>query len=294
MVSIDLGRAHKVFWEIDSDRKRGCCETMKETIKRMIRDFVLDYEGRSDITTRWGDPLVGFADASHPDIANLKNVVVSTHKLPSELLPGAKIVIAYFVPFTKELAFSNRSNGETASPEWALAYEETNAMFRTLNDYLIGILKDKGYEAAVTPEAYTFDRDRLISNWSQRHFAKAAGLGTFGVNNLLITKKGCCGRCGTVVTNLDVEPDAAVEEEYCVYKKNGRCGACFIRCLSGALTPQGFDRNKCYLVLRKNAERYTGFGSSYDAGEGEDDVPGSEVCGKCATNVPCAFLEYLK
>ncbi len=269
-------------------------EAMKETIKRMIGDFVQNYEKRPDVTARWGAPLIGFADANHPDILNLKNIIAPTHKLPSEILQGAKIVIAYFVPFTKELAFTNRHDGEIASPEWALAYEETNAMFRDLNEYLIGDLKDKGYDASITPEAYTFDRDKLISNWSQRHFARAAGLGTFGINNLLITKKGCCGRYGTVVTNLDVEPDAPVEAEYCIYKKNGRCGACFIRCPSGALTPQGYDRKKCYDVLRKNGERYTEYGSSYDATEGEGDTGGSEVCGKCVTNVPCAFIQYLK
>lgn len=130
---------------------------------------------------------------------NLKNVVAPTHQLPSEVLPGAKTIIAYFVPFAKELAYSNHHGGEIASPEWALAYEETNAVFRILNEYLTGALMDKG-----------------------------------------------------------------------------------------------FDRKKCYLVLRKNAERYTEFGSSYDAGTGKDYVSGSEVCGKCVTNVPCAFLEYLK
>jgi epoxyqueuosine reductase QueG len=267
---------------------------MKENIGRMICDFIREYEERPGITTRWGDPLVGFADAKHPDILDLKHVIGPAHKLPEEILPGAKTVIAYFVPFTKELAFSNHHDGDTASPQWAQAYEETNAMFRSLNEYLIGELRDKGYDAAVTAEAYTFDREKLISNWSQRHFARAAGLGTFGINNMLITKKGCCGRYGTVVSNLDVQPDAPVEQEYCIYKKNGRCGACFIRCPSGTLTPQGYDRKKCYEVLRKNAERYQEFGCSYDSEEGGADAGGSEVCGKCVTNVPCAFLRYIK
>ncbi len=150
-------------------------EAMKETIKRMIGDFVQNYEKRPDVTARWGAPLIGFADANHPDILNLKNIIAPTHKLPSEILQGAKIVIAYFVPFTKELAFTNRHDGEIASPEWALAYEETNAMFRDLNEYLIGDLKDKGYDASITPEAYTFDRDKLISNWSPASFRQSCG-----------------------------------------------------------------------------------------------------------------------
>lgn len=266
---------------------------MKEKITDMIRSFIKNYEEQDGITTRWGIPLVGFADADHPDILKLKEIVSPTHRLPREILSGARIIVAYFVPFINEMAYTNRSNGEIASPEWALAYEETNAMFRKLNDWLIEELNKMGYAAAVTPEAYTFDRGRLISNWSQRHIARVAGLGTFGVNNMLITKAGCCGRYSTVVTDLDVVPDAPSEEEYCIYKLNGRCGACFKHCPSGALTAGGFDREKCYRVCLENAKRYKQFGSSYDAESGgEPDEGGSEVCGKCVVNVPCSFIYY--
>ena len=167
---------------------------MKEIITRMIREYVSEYEKRPDISTAWGVPLVGFADAS-------------------------------------------------------------------------------------------------ISNWSQRHFAKAAGLGTFGINNMLITKSGCCGRYSTIVTNLDVEPDQPLTEDDCIYKKSSRCGACISRCPSGALTDKGYDREKCYKVLKKNAELYTKFGgSSSDETGNPSNSSGSEVCGKCVSNVPCSFL----
>lgn len=265
---------------------------MKEKIRRMIQDYIIEYEKKTNISTRWGIPLVGFADACHPDIIKFKETISQTHKLPTEVLPSANIVIAYFVPFTKELADTNRLEGEVASPEWALAYEETNTMFRLLNGFIIQELKSMGYEAAVSPEASTFDQKELISNWSQRHFAKVAGLGTFGINNMLITKIGCCGRYGTIVTNLDVKPDSQRKEEYCIFKRTGRCGVCISRCPSGALTLEGYDREKCYIVLRKNAQRYTEFGSSYfnETGEQPNSI-GSEVCGKCTVNVPCSFLD---
>jgi len=264
---------------------------LKEKITRMIRDYMSAYEKKDDISTRWDIPLVGFADACHPDILKFKETITLTHKLPSDVLSSAKTVIAYFVPFTKELADTNRMEGETASPEWALAYEETNTMFRLMNEFIVEELKGMGYEAAVPPEAFTFDQKKLVSNWSQRHFAKAAGLGTFGINNMLITKIGCCGRYGTIVTNLDVEPDSQREEEYCIWKKTGRCGVCINRCPSGALTLEGYDRQKCYKVLRKNAQRYTEFGSSYFNETGDQpSSAGSEVCGKCAVNVPCSFF----
>jgi len=174
---------------------------MKEKITNMIRNFVKEYEQKTDISTKWGKPLVGFADAT------------------------------------------------------------------------------------------TFDQKTLKSNWSHRHFARAAGIGTFGVNNMLITKSGCCGRYSTIVTNLHIEPDAPLDDEYCLYKKNGSCGVCVKHCPSGALTLDGYDRHKCYTVLRKNAELYTEFGSSYidESGKMPNSV-GSEVCGKCLVNTPCTFF----
>ena len=164
-------------------------------------------------------------------------------------------------------------------------------MFQDLNRFLAGEVNRLGYEAKTAPEAATFDQKKLISNWSHRHFARVAGLGTFGLNNMLITKSGCCGRYGTIITNLDVEPDQPLKEALCIYKKNGRCGSCISRCPSGALTAEGYDRQKCYQVLKKNAAIYTEFGSSYldETGQNSNSI-GSEVCGKCVVNVPCSFF----
>ncbi|ETJ38360.1 Nucleic acid binding, OB-fold, tRNA/helicase-type, partial [human gut metagenome] len=39
---------------------------MKEKITKIIENFVKDYENQTTISTKWGKPLVGFADANHP------------------------------------------------------------------------------------------------------------------------------------------------------------------------------------------------------------------------------------
>ncbi len=262
---------------------------MKQEIRLFIERFVQEYQGREDIATRYGLPLVGFADAHHPYIQSLPDLIAPTHELPQNILPDAMIIIAYFIPFTEELARSNQE-GLLASPQWARAYEETNALFGELNEALIGFIHAKAGLAGITPKATTFDQQKLISDWSHRHIAYAAGLGTFGLNNMLLTKHGCCGRFSTVVTNLDLAPDAPYEGEYCLYKKNGSCGICAERCPTGALTTAGYDRFKCYALCRENARVYTEFGSSYinEDGTGANSV-GSEVCGKCVTGSPCAF-----
>jgi len=265
-------------------------DSMKQLITDYITTFVKDYEMREDIATSYGQPLVGFADAFHPYIQNLPKLISPTHELPQNILPDARIIIAYFVPFTKELAKANRTDTLLASPEWARAYEETNALFAELNSKLITFIKENAGLAGITPKAVTFDQKLLISDWSQRHIAYAAGLGTFGINNMLLTRHGCCGRFSTVVTNLNLAPDAPIESDFCLYKKNGTCGACVKHCPTGALTTDGYDRFKCYALCQENAKIYNMFGSSYttEDGTGVNSV-GSEVCGKCITGSPCAF-----
>ncbi|MCH4166863.1 MAG: hypothetical protein LKF74_01310 [Megasphaera sp.] len=264
---------------------------IKATIVKKMQEFVLAYEQRDTIRSHWGVPLAGFADANHPDILKLREIISPHHVLPHDVLPDASVILAYFVPFTKAMALTNAKEG-LSSPEWAVAYEETNAMFGELNDYIIALVRSWGYKAAVSREATTFDRKYLISNWSQRHIARVAGLGTFGLNNMLITKVGCCGRYSTVVTNLDVVPDEPLHEEYCLYKSQGLCGLCVEHCPSGALTVNGYDRKKCFQVCLQNAEKYKNIGSSY-TNESNDspNSAGSEVCGKCVVAVPCSFWQ---
>ena len=268
-------------------------DPLKEKIALEIRNFIIRNSHPtilSDMSTIWDDPLVGFADASHPYILALKEIISPAHTMPTDVLSDASIVLAYYVPFTRALAKTNRNSQRLASPEWASAYEQTNAMFDNLNKHLIEFLRNIGYRAAVSREAAMFDRKKLISNWSHRHLAYAAGLGTFGLNNMLITKSGCCGRYITIVTNLDVEPDEPLKEELCLYKKDGSCGVCVRNCPIGALSLSGYDRQKCYSLLKENAELYTEFGSSYvDDTNVNAEKEGSEVCGKCVTASPCSF-----
>lgn len=256
---------------------------MKKWVQTIIEEFIREYE--KNTATKWGTPVVGFADADAVNDQAAK--ITATHGITEAAVKDASVVIAYFVPFLKEMADTNKVNG-MASVEWAQAYEETNEMLGRINEHLISELKSKGIRAAVHPEAGSFDREKLISNWSHRHVAYLAGLGTFGINNMLITEQGCCGRYSTLVTDMDVESDAPMQKEMCRYKVDGSCGACMAKCPSGALTPEGFDRHKCYEICKQNAQIYTSFGNSYGC-EGEEKV-GSEVCGKCVAGMPCAFL----
>ncbi|MGB9792794.1 MAG: epoxyqueuosine reductase [Thermacetogeniaceae bacterium] len=248
---------------------------MNSFVAGFIVDFVLRYPSEKRTRTRWLKPLVAFADSNDPLFGVLKDAVGPDHLLPSDILSGARSVIAYFLPFDRSVAESNAS-GREASPDWALAYVETNALISELNSALAAELERLGYRAAVIPPTHNFDREKLMSSWSHRHAAYIAGLGKFGLNNMLITARGCCGRLGTLVTDAPLEPTPREEGECCLYKLNGSCKSCIKRCVNGALAEGRYDRRKCYEMCRENAKRF-------------DDLGSPEVCGKCMVGIPCSF-----
>jgi len=245
---------------------------MKELITNKIIEFVKNYPAKKNVENIWQEPIVGFADANGSYIKALKEIVAPAHMLPEDFMENPNIVISYYIPFTKELAALNMNvEGNMAAQEWSDAYNLTNTMIADISQYIADLLNDMGYRA-VPPTGVVFDKQLILSNWSQRHIAYAAGLGTFGINNMLISEKGCCGRYGSVIANIPVEPDQIVEEERCLYKKNGSCKKCVQNCFSGALTTEGFDRKKCFEICMLN-----------------DAKTGADVCGKCDIDIPCAF-----
>ncbi len=248
---------------------------MKKTIAREIENYVLNFQKRDNIDSFWKTPLVGFAAANNPNFLLLKEVAAPDHLQPEDILPGGKTVIAYFLPFQEWIPKSNVENVQS-SEEWARAYVETNILISEINDHLVNWLKGLGHKAAKLPPSLNMDYERLTSLWSNRHVAYIAGLGTFGINNMLITEKGCCGRLGNIVTDIQLEADKIIEGEYCFYKHNGSCSVCVDRCVNGALTMEGFDRFKCFEMLTENEEKYEYLGEA-------------SVCGKCLVELPCSF-----
>lgn len=290
---------YKMLMNLKNDNRKKIIEEIKA--------FVAEENAQQAI---WQEPIVGFADAGSDYIRSLKEIIHPDHQMPDEVIGDASIIIAYFLPFeewvtesntgrsTDEATGSEAANGELASALWAQSYEATNEMMGRLNEHIIEVVHKLGHEAATAPEAQVFYRDEVISHWSFRHLAYAAGLGTFGLNNMLITDKGCSGRFNAVVTDIDIEPDQPKETEACLFKNNGTCGACMVKCPAGAITESGFGRHKCYAQCMKNAAVYTEFGSSYagrleegaavSEAQGPEQVIGSEVCGKCIAGMPCA------
>ena len=241
----------------------------------MIKDYVKNYRRINNTKTDWGEPLVAFASSMDPLFLELKKVVSISHNLPTDLMEDAQTVISYFIPFQKEIVTGN-TKGEIASEEWALAYIETNKLIIDLNEYIASEIAKAGYQSVVLPPTHNFYQVNLISDWSHKHIGYIAGLGKFGLHQMLITNKGCCGRLGSMITNLKLETTRRPIEEYCLYKYNKSCCKCVKRCINGALQIDNFDKHRCYEHTLLNAEVHKEKGLA-------------DVCGKCVSVVPCSF-----
>jgi epoxyqueuosine reductase QueG len=169
-------------------------------IIREIVQFVRSYGEKKSIVTKWKKPLVGFASADDPLFSKLKEVVRPSHALPRELLPSARTVVAFFIPFENALQKENDQAGFYPARSWAVAYVETNRLISELAEYVKNLLEAGGSRAVFAPPTHNYDPAVLMSDWSHRHIAFVAGLGRFGLNRWLITEKGCCGRFCYFVT----------------------------------------------------------------------------------------------
>jgi epoxyqueuosine reductase QueG len=250
-------------------------------IERVIKDFVVSYPRKKNVQTLWREPIIGFSAARDPLFDQFKEIVRPTHATPRELLPGAKSVVVYFFPFSKTLHEENFEAEVHCSRSWAVAYGETNQLIADINDHLRVQLELNGYRAALIPPTHNFDAETLMSDWSHRHVAYAAGIGRFGVHNLMITEKGCTGRLGSMVTDLALEPSRRPEEEFCLQKAGTECLKCVERCQYDALFADAYDRHACYRQCLAN-DRY------------HDDLELTDACGKCSAMVPCSVTNPVR
>ncbi len=79
----------------------------------------------------------------------LPQVVFNEHMHPQDLLPSAKSLIVFFVPFKRELVKENKK-GERPCRNWGLAYVHTNDLINRLSQELEKLLIADGVKSGST------------------------------------------------------------------------------------------------------------------------------------------------
>ena len=243
-------------------------QAIRSTIERWVES------GRGE--DYWREPLVAVASAHDPLFHQLKDAVSPEHGMPEDLLKGAQSVIAFFLPFRQWVGEANVRIKGLSARSWAESYTATNGLIQVVGETLKEAIQGMGHAVAVTPPTHNFDSEKLVSAWSHKHVAYIAGLGTFGHHRLLITEAGCCGRLGSLVTTMTLAATPRPEKEYCLAKRGESCHACVSQCRYNALLKTHFDRHACYRQCLVNDAHFS-------------DLPLTDVCGKCACQVPCSY-----
>jgi len=267
-------------------------------IKALVRDFILTSPHNTMNTTTeepaWDDALVGFASGGDQMWQQYKEYVGPFHWTPWEVFnqhcPGESAgaeelsVISWVLPQREAVRKANRRAKRYPSEEWArirVYGEEFNVALRR---HVVNSLKQAGH-AAIAPMLVSnwtivkSERFSYASSWSERHAAHAAGLGTFGLCDGLITARGKAMRVGSVVAKISITPTPrpySNHRAYCLFFADGTCGKCIDRCPARAISKTGHDKEKCRQHLARSREyvkktyTFEGYG-----------------CGLCQVGVPC-------
>ena len=250
-----------------------------EELRKLAEKFVEKEPKRLGTDGWWQTPLLTAAPID-ARFDQLPQIAADDHLHPRDLLPTAKSVIVFYLPFTRELVKENKK-GPWPCRNWGVAYVQTNDLIERLGQALSDFLLENGYKSGLTPATHNFNEDKLMARWSHKHLAHLLNLGRFGVNHLLITPVGCTGRLGSFVSEVELEEHPLMEtDEACLIKAGKECGKCIAACPVDALARDDLDRRRCWDRLNETRRVLDYF----------SDLPEStDVCGKCSAIVPCSF-----
>jgi epoxyqueuosine reductase len=197
-----------------------------------------------DMAKGMGASLVGVAPVERFDGA-------PTGHHPAELLPGAQTVLTFGMRILdRVMDWPSLLKGSPFYPEAKRAealrlclYEKSG--YQILNDHLNTIalrlalhLEELGHPSLFFPTTNTGipeEYAHIPAMFSQRHAAVRAGLGEFGLNNVVVTAKyGPRIRWNSVITAAPLTPSPLLDRKAC---DGLACQVCVTQCPGDALRP---------------------------------------------------------
>jgi epoxyqueuosine reductase len=268
-------------------------------VESLIRDFWAasadNTMGGGPAEKAWDEPLVGYARGDDPLFARLKVDLGAFYWTPLEALTLAfpqqarqetdLTVISWVLPQTAATRADQRRENDLPAERWARSRDYGERFNCALRLHLGAALTAAGFPAAAPERLPQFgwqqsEQFGLASNWSERHTAHLCGLGTFGLSDGLITRRGKAVRLGSVVACIALPPTPrlyAGHQDWCLYHRRGTCGACMRRCPAEAIDLGGHDKEKCRAYIREVTAPYA------QRQFGVDATP----CGLCQVGIPC-------
>jgi epoxyqueuosine reductase len=189
---------------------------------------------------------------------------------PEDFLPGAKSLVSIALRMKK----SSIVGLPKTMREYKADYKVANLKLDSLAWETARYLEDAGYEALAIPASSSYDARENFGDVSHKHVAVAAGLGRFGLNNLVLTPRyGPYVRFVTVITNAKLTPDESLAEDLCLKEK---CLKCVKACPAGALNDYAYDPIEGWQMDKEKCHKYLHV------------ISDGTVCGLCIKACPAS------
>ncbi len=243
-------------------------------------------------------PLVGFVRGDDPIFDQFKEIIGPHHFTPWEIMkwqaenngvtppdPKDLSVVSFVMPITRNTKNDNALQTDWPAERWAQTRLLGEIFSQRIVREIVADLMERGILAISPDVTPMFNKKRYpkvgwASPWSHRHIAYAAGLGTFGMQDFLITEKGCAHRLGSFVVNVQLAPNRTRPDDihaYCLHYQGRKCLQCAMRCPVDAITAEhAHDKEACYQKVARSLKYCNKNYHLFIYG-----------CGLCATGVPC-------
>lgn len=243
----------------------------------------------------WDEPLVGFARASHPLFRQFAKDLSPFYWTPEQAFQLAfpdslekaeeLCVICWVLPQTAATRADQGQVKDLPAERWARSRDYGERFNCALRQHIAATLTSAGYPAVAPERLPEFGIQRsenfgIASNWSERHTAHIAGLGTFGLSDGLITPRGKAVRFGSVVARIDLPSTPHAYDNHhawCLWYAKGTCRSCVRRCPVAAISDTGHDKDKCFNYIQQVTAPYS------HKTFGTEATP----CGLCQVHIPC-------
>jgi len=277
-------------------------EVLAQEIKNLITSYVetnhqnycKHFKGRF-----FDSPLVGFAQGDDHIFVTIQEQVGMESMTPQQALlnavqardasfgikPEKVSVISWVLPINSAVREKNRLQKVSPADEWCYTRNDGEQFNMELRRQVVNWLEASEY---LTAAPFLLSEFRIIrdparrnftSTWSERHIAYACALGTFSLNDALITPRGFAHRLGSVVVNVKLPATPrpySGHMDYCLFSKG--CVACIKRCPAGAISKEGHNKDVCQQMVsldKEAVERRERLGLEKTG------------CGLCQVGVPC-------
>ena len=278
-----------------NDKQLGV--VLKEAIHRFVAESPYNSLGFKNSEPAFDEPVVGFSNGIDSLYQEFRSHIGQFYYTPLDMFKdvfsredvaaGDLTVISWIIPSTRKTREEQAGQDKYPSERWV----RTRALGEDFNNHLrrhvVELLLKMNIQAFAPLLSTVWSRSdegpyAPCSNWSERHAAYAAGLGTFGLCDGLITPVGKAVRIGSVIARVRISYSPRPYDDhhaYCLHFSQGTCRECVDRCPVNALSAKGHDKRRCMQYTERTMNKYIKEKFGLD----------TYACGLCQAGVACTY-----